>query len=155
MKKTNIPLLAFLAWMAALLCICAITNRSLAQQLVTTDGRVVFDYDACNPDFPEALKTRPESETIAYAVNLAKAIVSNNVQNVTVDSPTAHLTTRKQLEHSTFALKYATCLLETFTYMTDVEVEIAMGVAGYDRAMDWALTSNNFGKIALPAPLID
>ena len=141
MKKTNVPLLAFLAWMATLLCICAITNRSLAQDC----------YDA----FPDHLKTRTQAATIASAVNMAKSIVQNNVHNTTVDSPTAYLTTREEFDLSIKAMVYASCLLETFTYMTDAQIEVATGAAGYERAMEWALTSNNFGKIALPAPLLD
>ena len=141
MKKTNIPLIAFLAWMATLLALCTFNLRAFGQD--------------CYATFPDHLKTRTQAATIASAVSLAKAIVFNNVQNTTVDSPTAYLTTREEFDLSLKAMVYATCLLETFTYMTDEEIEVATGAAGYEQSIEWAVRANNFGKVPKPAPLLN
>ena len=131
-NKINMTFLAFLAWMATLLAITCVNAFGQCDYLKM--GHVEH--------LPPAYQT-------ASAVAMAKAIVWNNVHFVTVDSPTDY--GREWDEHGFQAMEHATCLLETFSQMTDVEIEIAMGAAGYYEAIEWCMHSSIYGKIAKPA----
>ena len=133
-KNFNIPFLAFLAWMAALLTITCVNAFGQEPEL----------------HIPQDCS---DAEATAVAVSIAKRIVWNSVAYVTVDSGIDH----QQVTEDVFNLHvnqmmFAFGLLERFTYMSDEEIEIAMGVAGYDKAIEWTQESSIYGRIAKPAP---
>jgi|TARA_R100000482_G_scaffold94013_1_gene39263 hypothetical protein len=142
-KNINTPFIAFLAWMAALLTLVSIMNTAHGQGL--TGPR-----NMCEGNM-EHVKHLPPAYTTAAAVAMAKAIVWNNVHFVTADSPT--IAGRTHERQGFQAMDYATCLLQTYAYLTEEEFEMATGVLGYYEAIEWCMESTIYGKVVKPAPL--
>ena len=132
-KKMNLAFLAFLAWMVALLALTCVNANA---QCRTDLGHV---------------EHLPPAYTTASAVAMAKAIVWNNIHFVTVDSPTDY--GREWDEHGIRAMEHAACLLQTHAYLTEEEMEMALGVLGYHQAIEWCMHSSVYGKVIKPAPL--
>ena len=136
-NKINMTFLAFLAWMATLLAITCVNAFGQCDYLESNNNMGHVEH------LPPAYKT-------ASAVAMAKAIVWNNIHFVTVDSPTDY--GREWDEHGVRALEHATCLLQTYAYLTEEEMEMALGVLGYRQAIEWCMHSSVYGKIIKPAP---
>ena len=118
-KNINAPFIAFLAWMAALLTLVSIMNTARAQSMIDT---------------PQEL-----------SINLVKQIVIANVGNTAVDAPCD--ATWQEFERSERAMEFAYGVLREFTDLTNVEIEIALGSAGYERAMYWAKWADPYGHL--------
>ncbi len=118
-KNINVPFIAFLAWMAALLTLVSIMNSANAQSII---------------DSPQEV-----------SVNLVKQIVIANVGNTAVDAPCD--ATWQEFERSERAMEFAYGVLREFTDLSHVEIEIALGAAGYERAMYWAKWSDPMGHM--------
>jgi len=118
-KNINVPFIAFLAWMAALLTLVSIMNTAKAQSMIDT---------------PQEL-----------SINLVKQIVVANVGNTAIDAPCD--ATWQEFERSERAMEFAYGVLREFTDLTNVEIEIALGSAGYERAMNWAKWSDPYGHL--------
>ena len=131
-KNFNIPFLAFLAWMATLLALTCVNA-----------------FGQCETNLNH-VKHLPPAYTTASAVAMAKAIVWNNIHYVTVDAPTIEGHRDEKLGF--LAMDYATCLLQTYAYLTEEEMEMALGALGYYEAIEWCMNSSIYGKIAKPAP---
>ena len=139
-KNINTPFIAFLAWMAALLTLVSIMNTAHGQ----------CDYLESNNNMGH-VEHLPPAYTTAAAVAMAKAIVWNNIHYVTVDAPPIE---GRRHEKSGFqAMEHATCLLQTYAYLTEEEFEMATGVLGYYEAIEWCMESTIYGKVVKPAPL--
>jgi len=126
-KNFNIPFLAFLAWMAALLTITCVNAFGQEPELHVPQD--------CS-----------DQEATWVAVSLSKGIVWRSVAYVTIDSGIDH----QQVTDDIFnfhvkQMMFATHLLDDFTDMSDAQIEVAVGAAGYDRAMEWVNNSDNFG----------
>ena len=128
-KNINVPFIAFLAWMAALLTLVSIMNSAKAQGLPD---------DA--PDPAPLMLTWGAQEV---SVSLVKQIVIAHVQNTAVDAPCE--STYEDFLKSEKAMQFAYSVLLEFTDLTNVEIEIALGSAGYNRAMHWAKWSDPLG----------
>jgi hypothetical protein len=113
-KNINVPFIAFLAWMAALLTLVSIMNTANAQSMVASPQEV--------------------------SVNLVKQIVIAHVGNTAVDAPCD--ATWADFEKSERAMEFA-----YGTDLSHVEIEIALGAAGYERAMYWAKWSDPMGHM--------
>ena len=132
-KKMNLAFLAFLAWMVALLALTCVNANAQCDYLEM-----------------EHVEHLPPAYTTASAVAMAKAIVWNNIHYVTVDAPPIE---GRRHEKSGFqAMEHATCLLQTYAYLTEEEMEMALGVLGYRQAIEWCMHSSVYGKIIKPAP---
>jgi len=118
-RNINVPFIAFLAWMAALLTLVSIMNTAKAQSMVASPQEV--------------------------SVNLVKQIVIAHVQNTAVDAPCE--STYDDFLKSERAMEFAYGVLLEFTDLTNVEIEIALGSAGYERAMHWAKWSDPMGHL--------
>jgi hypothetical protein len=118
-KNINVPFIAFLAWMAALLTLVSIMNTANAQSMVASPQEV--------------------------SVNLVKQIVIAHVGNTAVDAPCD--ATWADFEKSERAMEFAYGVLREFTDLSHVEIEIALGAAGYERAMYWAKWSDPMGHM--------
>ena len=118
-KNINVPFIAFLAWMAALLTLVSIINTAKAQSMIASPQEV--------------------------SVNLVKQIVIANVGNTAVDAPCD--ATWADFEKSERAMEFAYGVLREFTDLSHVEIEIALGAAGYERAMYWAKWSDPMGHM--------
>ena len=118
-KNINVPFIAFLAWMAALLTLVSIMNTANAQSMVASPQEV--------------------------SVNLVKQIVIAHVGNTAVDAPCD--ATWQEFERSERAMEFAYGVLREFTDLSHVEIEIALGAAGYERAMYWAKWSDPMGHM--------
>ena len=118
-KNINVPFIAFLAWMAALLTLVSIMNTARAQSMIASPQEV--------------------------SVNLVKQIVIANVGNTAVDAPCD--ATWADFEKSERAMEFAYGVLREFTDLSHVEIEIALGAAGYERAMYWAKWSDPMGHM--------
>lgn len=118
-KNINVPFIAFLAWMAALLTLVSIMNTANAQSMVASPQEV--------------------------SVNLVKQIVIAHVGNTAVDAPCD--ATWADFEKSERAMEFAYGVLREFTDLSHIEIEIALGAAGYERAMYWAKWSDPMGHM--------
>ena len=131
-QPATLAFYAFLVWMS-LLALISVTNA----------------FGQCEANLNH-VKHLPPAYTTASAVAMAKAIVWNNIHYVTADAPTIE---RRGDEKLAFvAMDYATCLLQTYAYLTKEEMEMALGALGYHEAIEWCMNSSIYGKIAKPAP---
>jgi hypothetical protein len=134
-QPASLAFYAFLAWMA-FLALISVTNAFGQTSEVTK-----YPID-------EWFRAQwEEDEACMVAVSLAKAIVIDNVAYVVADSGIDFRNvSSEKFEMCVNQMIYATHLLQEYTLMSGSEIEIAMGVAGYDAAMDWATCSSRYGK---------
>tara|TARA_R100000988_G_C3870949_1_gene103748 strand:- start:138 stop:494 length:357 start_codon:yes stop_codon:yes gene_type:complete len=76
-------------------------------------------------------------KTDADYVQIARQIIIDNVANVTIDAP-RRKAKDNMLVYSTAQMIYAGQLLREHTDMSDEELRIALGGAGYYEAYAWA-----------------
>jgi len=127
-KNINFPFIAFLAWMAALLTLVSIMNTANAQDTSPDPAPLILTWGAQE-----------------VSVNLVKQIVIAHVGNTAVDAPCD--ATWADFEKSERAMEFAYGVLREFTDLSHIEIEIALGAAGYERAMYWAKWSDPLGHM--------
>lgn len=117
-KRTNIAFIAFLAWMATLLALTCVNANAQTHQ-------------------------DPAWESQEVVINLVKQIVISHAQNTCVDSPCE--SSYEAFVDSERAMLFAYNALREFTDLSHEEIEVALGAAGYNRAMHWAKWSDPLG----------